>query len=193
MKLNKLQLKNIIISILIVLLVSGLIITNNYNIGKGFFINGSYLYFGNIIMAILSFTIFIYLSVSSYFAILNVNRFNKYSIHNILNIILLYILIIVALVLTKTINPFIGTITLAIQVVFFILFIYFKGQHDSFQMNQSTINISNALLCLLVVSSCFNNLPFNQFLVPFNIICIVGYTYLLIVNIYRFRKVFLAN
>lgn len=193
MKLNKLQIKNIIISVAIALLIIGLIVVQNANVGSGFIVSNNYIYFADIIVAIYGLALFAYLTFSKYFSILNVNRFNKHSIHNILNVIVLYVLVIVGLVMTNTINPLIGIIAISLEVIFFVLFIYFKGQHDNFNISDSSINIINVLLSLLIISTCFNNLPFSTYLIPFNAICIVGYCLILIINIYRSFKTFLVS
>ena len=99
-------------------------------------------------------------------------------------------LIITTLVFVDSINPIVGMIAILVQVLFTILIVVIKQENDKYQVDNFRLVMQLVLLLILLVSTLLSNLPFSNFYIPLNIICIVAYIYLTIVDIYQGFKIF---
>ena len=167
---NKLLIKNTIISIVMFLSILLIILQNNYSLG-GVFINNNYIYYLNLISLLLVIGIFIYKEVTKYDLILNINRLNKYTIHQFLNSLIYNNLLLTCLIYTKIINILIGIIILLLMNIFDLLLIILKYE-ENVTINSKIISIKNMIIMLLSLSIFINGLPFTQYFIPINMLLI---------------------
>lgn len=191
MKVDKVQIRNWFISISLLILSFVLIITKTQDIPLvGILIDNTYIYYSDILLIIFAFIVFIYIIASKYYLIINIDRYNKNSFHALVNILMLPFLIITTLVFVDSINPIVGMIAILVQVLFTILIVVIKQENDKYQVDNFRLVMQLVLLLILLVSTLLSNLPFSIFYIPLNIICVVAYIYLTIVDIYQGFKIF---
>lgn len=191
MKVDKVQIRNWFISISLLILSFVLIITKTQDIPLvGILIDNTYIYYSDILLTVFAFIVFIYIIASKYYLIVNIDRYNKNSFHALVNILMLPFLIITTLVFVDGINPIVGMIAILVQVLFTILIVVIKQENDKYQVDNFRLVMQLLLLLILLVSTLLSNLPFSYFFIPLNIICIVAYVYLIIVDIYQGFKIF---
>lgn len=187
---KRLLIKNIAVSILILILFLLEIFQQYGNLTSEIYIAGTGVYYFNIICAIYVLILFAYLMGSNYTFVLSSERFTKHSLHMILNIIVLNIMSISLLVMTNSLTIWIGLVTIVLQIIYFMLYMYLKGQHDMVKINNNLLQISNICLFVLLFSTCLSNLPFSIYILPLNIIAIVSYVLILIYNLYQMYQTF---
>lgn len=191
MKINGTQVRNWLISFAILALSFSVIYNEAFSFGQeGIFIDSTFIYYTDMILIALSIFVFGYIIGSKYYLIINVERYNRNSFHALVNILLLPIVIISTLVLSQTINPVIGLIAIIVQVLFSILIIALKQENEKFSIKPMRFIIQLVLLLILLVTTLLNNLPFTYFFIDINIIAMITYIYLTIVDIYQAFKIF---